>query len=106
MTLGLSVFLIVVGAALRYALTWRLAGIDLPVLGLILMVAGIVIAAICVLRAVLPLPGPGTARDRPPAPTIPPTRPEATDEAATTPRPPDCPDRSPYLDLERRTFGN
>lgn len=64
MTLGLSVFLVVVGATLRYALTWRVGGVDLPVLGLILMVAGIVISVICVLRAVVPLPARATARAR------------------------------------------
>ncbi|WP_261566162.1 DUF6458 family protein [Frankia gtarii] len=66
MTLGLSVFLVVVGATLRYALTWRVAGVDLPVLGLILMVAGIVTSVICVLRAVVPLPARAAARERRP----------------------------------------
>ncbi|CAO5163761.1 hypothetical protein FAIPA1_240003 [Frankia sp. AiPs1] len=56
MTLGLSVFLVAVGATLRYALTWHPAGIDLQVLGLILMVAGIATCVICVLRAVLRAP--------------------------------------------------
>jgi hypothetical protein len=42
MTIGWSIFLIVVGAILRYAVTWRLAGVNLPVLGLILTIAGIV----------------------------------------------------------------
>ncbi|WP_261560168.1 DUF6458 family protein [Frankia tisae] len=64
MTLGLSVFLVVAGATLRYALTWRVAGVDLPVLGLILMVAGIVTSVICVLRAVVPLPARAAARER------------------------------------------
>ncbi|WP_193790325.1 MULTISPECIES: hypothetical protein [Frankia] len=64
MTLGLSVFLVVVGATLRYALTWRVVGVDLPVLGLILMVAGIVISVICVLRAVVPLPTRAATRER------------------------------------------
>ncbi|KJE23972.1 hypothetical protein FF36_01660 [Frankia torreyi] len=64
MTLGLSVFLVVAGATLRYALTWRVVGVDLPVLGLILMVAGIVTSVICVLRAVVPLPTRAAARER------------------------------------------
>ncbi|EIV93729.1 DUF6458 family protein [Frankia sp. QA3] len=64
MTLGLSVFLVVVGATLRYALTWRVGGVDLPVLGLILMVAGIVTSVICVLRAVVPLPARPAAPER------------------------------------------
>jgi hypothetical protein len=64
MTLGLSVFLVVAGATLRYALTWRVVGVDLPVLGLILMVAGIVTSVICVLRAVVPLPTRASTRER------------------------------------------
>jgi Domain of unknown function (DUF6458) len=42
MTLGASVFLIAVGAILKYAVTWHPAGIDLEVVGLILMIVGIV----------------------------------------------------------------
>lgn len=53
MSLGLSVFLVVLGATLRYALTWRTAGMDLPVLGLILIVTGIVTSVICILRVFL-----------------------------------------------------
>ncbi|MCM3885421.1 hypothetical protein [Frankia sp. R82] len=65
MTLGLSVFLVAVGATLRYALTWHPGGIDLQVLGLILMVAGIATSVICVLRVVLRTPA---REDAPPAP--------------------------------------
>ena len=42
MTLGSSIFMIVVGAILRYAVTWRVHGVNLPTLGLILAIAGIV----------------------------------------------------------------
>jgi hypothetical protein len=46
MTIGASLFLIAVGAILRYAVTASVAGIDLDVAGLILMVVGAVGLAI------------------------------------------------------------
>jgi Domain of unknown function (DUF6458) len=42
MTVGGSIFLVAVGAILRYAVTDSIKGIDLPTIGLILMIAGIV----------------------------------------------------------------
>jgi hypothetical protein len=54
MTIGTSIFLMVVGAILRYAVTWTVGGIDLVTLGLILMVAGAVTAMICLVRLMLP----------------------------------------------------
>jgi hypothetical protein len=42
MTVGGSIFLIAVGAILRYAITDTISGIDLATVGLILMIAGIV----------------------------------------------------------------
>jgi beta-lactamase regulating signal transducer with metallopeptidase domain len=42
MALGTSLFLIAVGAILRYAVSDSLEGIDLPTIGLILMIVGIV----------------------------------------------------------------
>jgi uncharacterized protein DUF6458 len=42
MTVGTSMFLIAVGAILRYAVTSRVAGIDLRTAGTILLVVGIV----------------------------------------------------------------
>jgi hypothetical protein len=42
MTVGGSIFLIAVGAILRYAVTDSIKGVDLPTIGLILMIAGIV----------------------------------------------------------------
>ena len=42
MTIGAALFLIAVGAILRYAVTAHLAGIDIQTVGLILMVVGIV----------------------------------------------------------------
>jgi hypothetical protein len=41
MTLGSSIFLIAVGAILRYAVTDRISGVSIPTIGLILMIAGI-----------------------------------------------------------------
>jgi Domain of unknown function (DUF6458) len=38
---GGALFLIAVGAILRYAVTWEASGIDIGVVGLILMIAGI-----------------------------------------------------------------
>jgi hypothetical protein len=42
MTVGGSIFLVAVGAILRYAVTDSISGIDLATIGLILMIAGIV----------------------------------------------------------------
>jgi hypothetical protein len=53
MTIGTALFLIAVGAILRYAITDRLAGVNLQVAGLILMVVGavgLVIALVLTVR--------------------------------------------------------
>ena len=42
MALGTSIFLIAVGAIVRYGLTFHLSGVSRPVIGLILIVAGVV----------------------------------------------------------------
>jgi membrane-bound ClpP family serine protease len=42
MTIGTSLFLIAVGAILKFAVTWTVAGIDLHTAGVILMVVGAV----------------------------------------------------------------
>ena len=42
MALGTSLFLIAVGAILRYAVSDSLEGIDLPTIGLILIIVGVV----------------------------------------------------------------
>jgi hypothetical protein len=41
MTIGASIFLIAVGAILKYAVTATLAGVDIQTVGVILMVAGV-----------------------------------------------------------------
>lgn len=42
MTIGASIFLAAFGAILRYAVTANVAGVDIPTVGTILMVAGVV----------------------------------------------------------------
>lgn len=48
MTIGGSMALIVIGAILRFAVTWHPAQVDLQVIGVILMIAGVVGLAISV----------------------------------------------------------
>jgi hypothetical protein len=48
MTIGGSMALIVIGAILRFAVTWHPANVDLQVIGVILMIAGVVGLAISV----------------------------------------------------------
>jgi hypothetical protein len=42
MSIGASLFMIAVGAILRYAVSDSVEGVDLPTIGLILMIVGIV----------------------------------------------------------------
>lgn len=42
MSLGTSIFLIAVGAILRYAVTFHVSGVSRPAIGLILIIAGII----------------------------------------------------------------
>jgi hypothetical protein len=51
MTIGGSIALIVVGAILRFAVTWKGQYIDLQAIGVILMIAGV--AGLCVSVALL-----------------------------------------------------
>jgi uncharacterized membrane protein YedE/YeeE len=46
MTIGGSIALIVIGAILRFAISWSPAYIDIQLIGLILMIAGIVVLII------------------------------------------------------------
>jgi hypothetical protein len=66
MTLGTSLFLIAVGAILKFAVTWKLAGINLHVAGVVLMLVGAagLIVGVALLfnsrpRAVVPPPDRG-----------------------------------------------
>jgi cyanate permease len=47
-TIGGSIALIIIGAILRFGITWEPRYINLPVIGLIIMIGGIVGAAISV----------------------------------------------------------
>jgi hypothetical protein len=47
-TIGGSIALIIIGAILRFAVTWTPNGIDLQVVGLILMIGGVVGLAISI----------------------------------------------------------
>ncbi|MDP9375982.1 MAG: DUF6458 family protein [Actinomycetota bacterium] len=42
MGIGTSILLIAVGAILRFAVDWRVSGIDIPTVGVILMIAGVI----------------------------------------------------------------
>ena len=53
MTIGASVALIVVGAILRFGVTWKPAHVDLQVIGVILMVAGVLGLVLSLLFMVL-----------------------------------------------------
>jgi hypothetical protein len=64
-SLGVSLFLIAVGAILRYAVTWRSADIDIPVVGLILMIVGIIGLIVSVAYMIMSA---DRARDRPVVP--------------------------------------
>ena len=41
-TVGASLFLIAAGAILRYAVTWRNSDVDIPAVGLILLIVGVI----------------------------------------------------------------
>jgi Domain of unknown function (DUF6458) len=64
MTTGGSIFLIAVGAILRYAVTATLSGISIQTIGLILMIAGIAGLALSLLYMLAWRPRQGVARDR------------------------------------------
>jgi Domain of unknown function (DUF6458) len=65
MSIGTSIFLIAVGAILRYAVTASVTGISLSTVGLILMIVGIVGLLISLLYMLMWRPRAGrVARDR------------------------------------------
>lgn len=75
MSIGGSIFIIAVGAILRFAVTADVAGVDLRTVGLILMIAGgvaLVIALTLLALANRDRPGPG-APSGPQPPAGPPT---------------------------------
>ena len=64
MPLGTSIFLIALGAILRYAITASTSGISLPTIGLILMIVGIVGIIISLFWMFSWSPRRGVARER------------------------------------------
>ena len=64
MTTGGSIFLIAVGAILRYAVSWTVSGVSIQTIGLILMIAGIVGLALSLLYLLAWSPRRTLARDR------------------------------------------
>jgi hypothetical protein len=71
-SLGVSLFLIAVGAILRYAVTYRSPDIDIPVVGLILMIVGIIGLIVSVAYMIM-------APDRGGKPPVPPSPPRDRD---------------------------
>jgi uncharacterized protein (DUF58 family) len=63
MTIGGSIFLIAVGAILRYAVTATVSGLSITTIGLILMIAGAAGLALSLLY-MLTSPRRGVTRDR------------------------------------------
>jgi uncharacterized membrane protein YfcA len=57
MTIGTSLFLIAVGAILKYAVTLHVEGVNLHTVGLILMIVGIVGLILGLYLALRPRPG-------------------------------------------------
>jgi hypothetical protein len=66
MTIGMSIFLIAVGAILKYAVTADLEGIDIQTVGVILMVAGLIGLVISILYTLLWSSDRGSAAPPPP----------------------------------------
>jgi hypothetical protein len=64
MPLGTSIFLIAVGAILRYAVTATVEGIDLQTVGLILMIVGIIGLLLSILYMAAWAPRRRVVRDR------------------------------------------
>ena len=53
MTIGGSAALIIIGAILRFGITWKPAHVDLQIIGLILMIAGVLGLALSLLFMML-----------------------------------------------------
>jgi hypothetical protein len=64
MPLGTSIFLIAVGAILRYAVTFHVSGVSRPTIGLILIIAGIAGVILSLIYMATIRPRRGFARDR------------------------------------------
>jgi len=66
MALGTSIALIAIGAILKFAVSFSITGIDINIVGLILMIVGVLGLAISL---VMMIASPGGARDPRDAPT-------------------------------------
>jgi hypothetical protein len=64
MPLGTSIFLIAVGAILRYAVTASVSGISLQTVGLILMIVGVAGVLLSLLYMLTARPRGGVVRER------------------------------------------
>lgn len=64
MPLGTSIFLIAVGAILRYAVTATVSGISITTIGLILMIVGVIGLALSLLYMVTSRPRGRIVRER------------------------------------------
>jgi hypothetical protein len=64
MPLGTSIFLIAVGAILRYAVTATVSGISITTVGLILIIVGIVGLILSIFYMLAWAPSRGAARER------------------------------------------
>jgi hypothetical protein len=64
MPLGTSIFLIAVGAILRYAVTATVSGISITTVGLILIIVGIVGLVLSIFYMLAWAPGRGAVRER------------------------------------------
>ncbi len=69
---GGPIFLIAVGAILRYATNFNVSGVDMDVVGLILMIAGVAILILSFVIAVLNRKDRKDLAERPPAYRSPP----------------------------------
>jgi Domain of unknown function (DUF6458) len=69
MTIGMSIFLIAVGAILKYAVTATVAGVDIETVGVILMIAGALGLVIGLFLVLGDRRRPGTVYDEPRDPT-------------------------------------
>jgi len=64
MPLGTSIFLIAVGAILRYAVTATVSGISITTIGLILMIVGAIGLVISIIYMISARPGGRVVRER------------------------------------------
>jgi len=72
-SIGGSIFLIAVGAILKYAVTAQVVGVDIQTVGLILMIAGALALVISLAMLVMANRGRGAGPGGPTAPPPPPT---------------------------------